>query len=281
MKSEIFKKANSYISQSLIERLFSSPGAKWENKEYWTLNPLRNDQNIGSFHIKENGRYFDHATGEGGDLINLISERDRITKLEAAEKIIRESGGILPEKKETEAIKKKPDPMVPIPEKDLKKLNSHVKEKFIVEKFGKATDGWEYRKDDKVWMCITRHIDGKKKNDIPYYFGIDNKWHAGNPYFAGKNSKDVDRPLFNIDDICDLPVLVVEGEKCASLKIKGFTLVTWSGGTNQSPKSDWSVLENKDVTIWPDLDEPGRKAAIYIKSVLPHAKILDVWEKFS
>jgi 5S rRNA maturation endonuclease (ribonuclease M5) len=35
---------------------------------------------------------------------------------------------------------------------------------------------------------------------------------------------------------------------------------------------------NRKVIIWPDYDEPGMKAAIYIKKILPKAEILDVEE---
>ncbi|MEI6628560.1 MAG: hypothetical protein WCN27_04065, partial [Alphaproteobacteria bacterium] len=47
-----------------------------------------------------------------------------------------------------------------------------------------------------------------------------------------------------------------------------YAVVTWSGGCGAVQKSDWSVLKDRDVTIWPDNDKPGINAAQKITAIL-------------
>lgn len=53
-----------------------APGGYVDKGKYWALNPMRNDRSIGSFYINlagpHAGRFFDHATGDGGDMLDLI-----------------------------------------------------------------------------------------------------------------------------------------------------------------------------------------------------------------
>ncbi len=75
------------------------------------------------------------------------------------------------------------------------------------------------------------------------------------------------RPLYGLDQLAkrpEAPVLVVEGEKtadAATALFPGFAVITWSGGSNATGKSDWSPLAGREVVIFPDADAPGRKAA--------------------
>jgi uncharacterized protein (DUF927 family) len=75
------------------------------------------------------------------------------------------------------------------------------------------------------------------------------------------------RPLYNLDLLHGRPgdvVLLVEGEKTADAAQQccpNYVAVTWPGGTNAIRKVDWSPLTERDVIVWPDADEPGRKAA--------------------
>jgi len=81
-------------------------------------------------------------------------------------------------------------------------------------------------------------------------------------------------PLYGLDHLATSPealVLVVEGEKTADAARRLFpdySVVTWSGGANASQKSDWSPLRGRKVVLWPDNDEPGRKAMDQIAAVL-------------
>lgn len=68
------------------------------------------------------------------------------------------------------------------------------------------------------------------------------------------------------------PVVIVEGEKCADALIDVLTaydVISWAGGAQAVKFADWSLLEGRDVVIWPDNDEAGQKAA---ESILGHVK---------
>ncbi|MFT8440051.1 DUF927 domain-containing protein [Acetobacter fabarum] len=73
-------------------------------------------------------------------------------------------------------------------------------------------------------------------------------------------------PLYGLDRLAacpDAPVLLVEGEKAAdagALLFPDYVAVT-SGGSTSATSADWSPLSGRDVTIWPDNDEPGEKYA--------------------
>ncbi|MBP9829103.1 MAG: AAA family ATPase, partial [Proteobacteria bacterium] len=83
-----------------------------------------------------------------------------------------------------------------------------------------------------------------------------------------------DRPLYGLDQLKQKPeaaVLVVEGEKtaeAAKLLFPDYAVVTWSGGCGSVHKSDWSVLKDRQVVIWPDHDQPGVNAAAKITDIL-------------
>jgi DNA primase len=69
----------------------------------------------------------------------------------------------------------------------------------------------------------------------------------------------------------DKPILLVEGEKTADKAqdlFPGHNVLSWNGGCGAVQKSDWSVLKDKDITIWPDHDKAGINAANKIASIL-------------
>lgn len=80
------------------------------------------------------------------------------------------------------------------------------------------------------------------------------------------------RPLYGLDRLSqDKPILIVEGEKttdAAQKLLPEYTVVSWPGGTGSVHKADWSPLVGKDITIWPDNDAPGVKAAATIQGKL-------------
>jgi 5S rRNA maturation endonuclease (ribonuclease M5) len=85
-----------------------------------------------------------------------------------------------------------------------------------------------------------------------------------------------DRPLYGLEQLREKPtspVLIVEGEKtCDAARLnrlfKDMAVVTWNGGAAAVQKSDWSVLKDKTVIVWPDNDNPGLNAANKISKIL-------------
>ena len=76
------------------------------------------------------------------------------------------------------------------------------------------------------------------------------------------------RPLYNLPDILslsapDTPVVVVEGEKCATAAAKvfaGHAVTTWSGGASAWHHTNWSPLAGRNVLLLADANEAGRRA---------------------
>jgi putative DNA primase/helicase len=182
---------------------------------------------------------------------------------------------------------KKHKAVIPIPDEAMSKLEPHLKSGYYKKNYGDPIDGTKYI-DEKgqFWMFVARFMKDGNKADVPQMYCDDGKWHAGNP-------KDKNRPLLGIDKLSDKPVLITEGEKTFKVKLKGYDNISWSGGTGQIKKSNWKALkDHKEIIIWPDYDkqidkktgklfpdieQPGLKAALYIKSQLPQAKILNTY----
>jgi putative DNA primase/helicase len=79
------------------------------------------------------------------------------------------------------------------------------------------------------------------------------------------------RPLYWARRSAVAPVMIAEGEKAADAAAKLFpdhACVTWPGGTPSVDKADWSALQGRTVTIWPDADDVGRKAAAQLARIL-------------
>lgn len=301
---DAFEQARLKIGPGLIHSFFNSPGSYSQNNEYYVLSPLRADNSVGSFSINENtGQYFDHATGDSGDFIDLVSKSRGITLLDAAKEIIRESGGIFiePETHKKQGRKKTtaPPPKIPIQDtgENISKLKERVQQRWCLDHWGEPETVTRYFNKEGEWVfCVCRFVKepkvkGKKrqKNDIPFYMAEDgrwwSKWHEDlQPY-----------PPYGIEKIKDnnLPIVVVEGEKCGRCEVSGYNVIGFTGGTNKVDKTDWKQLKGRDVYIWPDADsemdrnkemflapesQPGMKAAQYIKSQLPTAKILEVYK---
>jgi hypothetical protein len=89
-------------------------------------------------------------------------------------------------------------------------------------------------------------------------------------------------PLYNLHNLRsqpETPVLLVEGERCVEASqplLEGlYVVTTWAGGAAGAKRADWEPLYHRDVLIWPDADDPGRKAAAEIGARL-HGKARSV-----
>ena len=301
--SDIFKRAEDAITPSLIEQFFSANGSKWHKGEFWTLSPLRNDSNVksGTFSINDRGLWFDLATGESGNFLQLISRAQNISIKEAAEKVLGEvgqageTGGDIvksgksakPAHRKNDNTEKpdKPAPVIPIPsgkETELKKL---VNSKWNIDTHGQPVKIYVYKNiDQEAVCCVCRYEKPKAetgtedskpdKNHIPYYY-TESGWRAGRP-------PGVKMPLYGEHRLKPKTadkktVVIVEGEPCAScIEVDGYIFLSWIGGTGSVESQSFSKLKNRKVIIWPDNDEAGLSTAYKIKKKLPHAQILDV-----
>ncbi|KKK95535.1 hypothetical protein LCGC14_2671810, partial [marine sediment metagenome] len=84
------------------------------------------------------------------------------------------------------------------------------------------------------------------------------------------------RPLLYLDEVLNSegPVVLVGGEKCAdAIREMGGVGTTVMGGESTIRKADLSVLEDRDVILWPDNDAAGEKWATELIEALKQAEV--------
>jgi len=115
-----------------------------------------------------------------------------------------------------------------------------------------------------------RYEDGADK----LVFTVDRIEGGGKPKSFSVRPKGVppeDRPLYRLPELeaGDDPVVVCEGEKCAdSLADIGVTATTCAFGSGAWLPHYSETLRGREVVVWPDADEPGRKHAEAVLSSL-------------
>ncbi|MDR1744628.1 MAG: DUF6371 domain-containing protein, partial [Planctomycetota bacterium] len=132
---------------------------------------------------------------------------------------------------------------------------------------------WCYRNADGMELCYTFRKDKPdgKKYFVPLCFAAapdgSRQWVEMAPPSP--------RPLYGLDRLAtaapDTPILLVEGEKtadAAQLLFPDHVCMTWMGGSSATGKADFSPLAGWNVTIWPDNDAPGIKAAAELSGIL-------------
>ena len=87
----------------------------------------------------------------------------------------------------------------------------------------------------------------------------------GGKKHSQQGAKDRITPLRMLNDSPENPVLVVEGEHVADAAASAlgdaWTVANWRGGSSAVGKANYSALAGRSITVWPDADIPGRKAA--------------------
>ena len=91
------------------------------------------------------------------------------------------------------------------------------------------------------------------------------------------------KPIYGMEKLANNtePVLIVEGEKTADIASKflpNFKVISWLGGVGSVDKVNWEILKDREVYIWPDNDDAGKKAAqkiaVNIKNMLGRGNLV-------
>jgi len=139
---------------------------------------------------------------------------------------------------------------------------------------GQPNQVWTYRSSSQHvigYACRFNKKDGGK-DVLPFTRQSDGKWKW--------RAFPEPRPLYALDQLYlkpETPVFIVEGEKAADAAQKLFpdyVVTTWPGGCKAVSKANWPILKGRKVSIWPDADEPGRKAAAELARLFPGASII-------
>ena len=150
--------------------------------------------------------------------------------------------------------------------------------------------GWDFK---QACRQVERHLGisstGSAPIPDPPTAGAEHVWRYTETYyvcrFPGKKIRPLTwagtawawkspakpRPLYWARRAAAAPVLIAEGEKAADAAAQLFpdhAVCTWPGGTSNVQHADWSSMRGRTVTIWPDADDVGRKAAAQLASIL-------------
>jgi 5S rRNA maturation endonuclease (ribonuclease M5)/KaiC/GvpD/RAD55 family RecA-like ATPase len=130
---------------------------------------------------------------------------------------------------------------------------------------GKFEAGYEYRNPTTgnldLYVIRFRDKDGKKGFRQITVAGQDRYYQQAPPK---------PWPIYNRAEIVKAQtVVVVEGEKCVeALRPFGIVATTNPCGAGKAEHCDWSLLKGKEVILWPDNDEGGKKHIQQVGQIL-------------
>jgi len=251
------------------------------------------------------GTWIDNGTDEkGGDLLSLYAARNNLSMLEAARELMADMGldrqgpppvrtpgrPAQPEPPADDAEPAKADKWRVIsPAPDMAPPSN-----FKHHHYGVADAHWSYVFDGQLYghVCrFDRPPSEKRPNGgkevLPQTWCVDESDGNGTQRWHFKQWP-TPRPLYVPGGAWspdNLPVLVLEGEKCALAAYQvmrgSFDAVTWPGGGKTTSMADWSWIAGRRVYLWPDCDaqrerlNAAEKAANVdrnTKPLLPEAK---------
>lgn len=199
---------------------------------------------------KDVGQWYDHSTGQKGDLIGLFEEHIGCDFQTALREI---AGGFFNEPvphrdqlKAAERILQKKEKLGDKPRADMVELGAPVATYKFLDLHGNI-----------IASEVRFEPDGTRESKTfrPFCFKIEEgerRWRPGMP--------DV-RPLFRLPQIATAQTVVfVEGAgKAEALAAMGIEATSAFGGSNTLlEKIDWSPLYGKRVVLWSDNDAVGR-----------------------
>jgi len=129
---------------------------------------------------------------------------------------------------------------------------------------GRATAQWCYRNAAGEQLFWVQRIPTDTGKLFVHRTWLDGGWHYPSKRDPFKSEWPTPRPLYRLPDLTarpDAPVLITEGEKAADAAAELFpdhACLAWCGGTGGINTVDWQALAGRNVTLWPDADEPGR-----------------------
>ena len=284
----IFEQVKAALAPRLPEVLAELlPGGRISGREYVCAS-LQGDAGTSCATNLETGKGSDFATGESwGDVIALAAKVWNMRQGKAAQELARlyriDAGQNAPQALRQPA---KFSVILPVPDSAPQPPRCHAQH-------GQASALWRYADGQGCTLSyVARFETPEGKVILPLCFG---QYGAGRPQWVWKALPEP-RPLYNLPSLPALSdeatVLLVEGEKTAGAAQVLFShcaVLTWSGGAHAVGKADWSPLAGRTVTIWPDNDEPGFKAALEIAAllksiaasvhiVLPSASLPEKWD---
>lgn len=244
----------------------------------------------------QTGQWIDNAAPDedkGGDLISLYARIRGLNNGQAARELMRDLGWerhVVPPARPSTPSAKDSAPDVPVSETEAEARAPHrdTRWKPIVPvpkhappprfRWGykdkaagtwielEAVRSWAYEFEGERFGHVARfeRVNSKGevvKDTIPFTWCTDTTDPRGSQRWASK-AWDPPRPLYVpatlLSADLSLPVVVVEGEKCAEAghQLLGheFDFVSWPGGCKTWALARWGWLMGRQVILWPDAD---------------------------
>jgi hypothetical protein len=220
------------------------------------------------------GLWYDHAAGQGGDLLELVGQHHVYSKAQAAQ-WSREFLGIR-------------DDYQPAPRSFDPLKHGHRNDASQPYRYGSAA--WPYPDADgtiRAYVVRFDLPDGSKDVRPLRFLPPDNQppdlLNPRHWRWKGWTAPE-DVPIFNLHLLArrpNDPVLIVEGEKTAVAASKLFpshVVLTWQGGSKRVGRAaiDPLLTRTTPIVLWPDNDKPGRDAMVYLKARLPAARLVSL-----
>lgn len=268
--------------------------AGYKQGRYWYVGDFQGSEGKSANVNLETGGWGDNSGGESGrDLISLYACIHGLNNGEAARSLMTEMGWQRPDDRQPvrrgvqtpapPAAQLEPGPspqtsrksarwvpVVPVPAhappvalkwgyKDAKRGDAWVELE--------AVRSWAYEFEGRLYGYVGRfervtsagEID---KQTIPFTWCEDQEGRGRGTQRWQAKTWEAPRPLYVpaglLSADCSLPVVVVEGEKCAEAghKLLGheFDFVSWPGGCKTWAHASWGWIMNRTVILWPDCD---------------------------
>lgn len=133
---------------------------------------------------------------------------------------------------------------------------------------GRAVAQWPYFTADDLeqpafWI---QRVDTSYGKLFIHRTWLDGRWHYPSKRDPFTSEWPAPRPLYRLPELTarpDATVVIAEGEKSAdagAALLPDHVVIAWCGGVAGLNHTDWSPLRGRTVILWPDNDEPGRKA---------------------
>lgn len=267
------------------------PDGKRSGHEWSALNPTRGDSKAGSFSVNLNsGVWADFATGDkGGDLVSLYAYLHGMSQGDAARALADQLRVSIEPNSQPAQAQQGAKPKSRTPWVASLAVPAGAPAPFVAHSVrGKPVMRWEYKRDGQTlgWIYRFKTSDGGKEV-LPLVWATNTESGAQEwRWLAMAEPRPLYLPGGDLRE--NVPVLIVEGEKCADAAhadaavAAAYQVVSWPGGSKAVGKVDWTWLAARRVVVWPDCDaqtdkagvmlpearQPGTQAAEYIAAAL-------------
>ena len=212
-----------------------------------------------SVHL-ETGKWFCHACGEGGGVVKWL----RLTRglpgpeaLEAARRfgLAPEHGDIINSSRVNGRGRSAPNGQRPYRQPC---SVDNAPPAALPSRYGAC---YRYRTPEGAeYARVFRYPENRPARKADPYTRRSGGKHAG----TWTHRAPQHRWPYRVETLAEsVPVVIVEGEKCADALAGlavGFGVLSWLGGSGAVLRTDWDALAGREVILWPDADDPGREA---------------------